>query len=117
MTVFYTLDADGDHIPERADILQAETEEAALAAMKRYYAGPNSDFKVTGFRRGRFGDCWIKCNNRAAVDANREKWEAEAGGLYIAEPGQHPGGRSWWITPASDVLVPVVHEKLGGRDA
>lgn len=106
MTVYYTLGADAHKIPEGAAISAAASEAEALAAMKASYEG--SDLRVTGLERGDFGDCWVKAHNlsQSLLDTLRD----EAGELCVQGPGQHPGIHCYWITPASDVFVPILEE-------
>lgn len=108
MTVFYTLDADGDRIPERADICKAASKQEALAAMRRRYEG--ADFEVVDLEPGRFGDCWLKVYDRKTLDLKERDWADEAGALMVQAPGEHPGGQAYWVTPCADVFVPVLRE-------
>jgi hypothetical protein len=56
------------------------------------------------FCDGDFGDCWIKVHT-APGDFERYFWPFTQEQLIIAAPGQHPGGRTWWIMPSPAVLV------------
>jgi len=106
MTVYYTLDADGDRIAERASILKADTMQEALDACRASYRG--SDFDVMELEVGWFKDCWIKVLDRSTLDYRLAEWTEEAGDLYVENPGQNPGGKAWWITPTAEILVPVL---------
>lgn len=107
--IYYTYDADGVRIEERAQIRRAETREEALGETRRYYE--RSDFDVVDLERGSFGDCWIKCASISTVELYRKDWEAEAGPLIVQEPGSHPGGRAWWVSPSAEIMVPVLRER------
>lgn len=108
MTVYFTTDADGHKIAERADIRRADSQEAALEALRGYYSG--SDFAVVSLEAGSFGDAWLRFSEAPGA-SDMARLEREAGALSIQEPGQHPGGRQWWIEPASTVFVPVLRER------
>lgn len=108
MTVYFTTDADEGRIPERADISKAATMEEALEACRAAYTG--SDFEVVELEAGHFGDCWIKVHDRRTLEAKVGEWTDEAGELIVQEPGSHPGGKAFWLTPAADVYVPVLRE-------
>ena len=105
MSVYFTSDADAHKIAERADIREAATEAEALAELRRGFM--DGDFEVAGMERGSFSDCWVKFVNRPTPD-DLARLEREAGPLHVAAPGTHPGGRFWWITPASVIFVPVL---------
>lgn len=93
--VFYTLDCDIDF---------NISVDAAL-----YKCEPNVD-NIVGWDSGRFGDCWIKINDKEMISFLDEKEEY---GMYagvecrVRHPGNHPGGNSYWLTPVGEVLCPI----------
>lgn len=111
MTKFYaTIDTDGEGcISENADIFAFDTREAAEAYLRRGFDPADLDENgwTIGIEEGRFSDCWIKSSTEPAEDAG---WIAPFAmdDLYVARPGQHPGGNRFWTTPRANVLVAVV---------
>lgn len=111
MTIFATTDADGSHISQNADIFAFETEREARAYLLKGYDPTDWNLDTAEIGEGGFGDCWIKVNSAPS----------EHDGLFVAglcdfapfaehqlniqAPGQHPGGRAWWIEPTAPVLV------------
>lgn len=49
-----------------------------------------------------WGDCWVKLYNKPALDQYGRIW---LDGVYcnVRSPGQHPGGKTWWLTPVFKV--------------
>lgn len=106
MTKFYaTLDADQTDIQENAYIAVFDTREDAEEYLRSQVDPAEWSVEIEG---GSFGDCWIKCHNepvdRYSVDIAPFAFED----LIIRAPGQHPGGRQWWIEPRVEVLVAVL---------
>ena len=60
-----------------------------------------------------YGDAWIKSISRPTIGCH---WIApfSYNQLRIERPGQHPGGKFYWITPVVDVLVLGEIQEIGG---
>jgi len=103
--MFYaTLDTEADRISQNAYIAAFATRDEAVAYLLSRYDATEWDHASAEIGVGRYGDCWIKVHS---VPGDAEPYFAPfaADDLYIARPGQHPGGRAWWIEPRPEVLV------------
>lgn len=114
MTIYLTFDAEGCHIAKCAEISSHRDMDAALAAARNVYA--YSDFEVAGLEPGSFGDCWIKLYSDPRTDDGKiaphiDTRPFTAQEMMVLAPGQHPGGRAWWIEPGVTVYVPILREK------
>lgn len=111
MNKFYaTSDShESDRIRENATIHAFNTRADAEKYLRRHYG---SDEWVVTFTTGRFSDCWIKCL-RDPTDGHVDTSPFELDDCDILRPGQHPGGRMWWIEPKAEILVANPY-KLGG---
>lgn len=105
--MFYaTQDASGHEIADSAEIKAFETLEQAEAWLLSAYDPDDFDHAMAVIEQGEFSDCWLKLYRRpdeallASVGA-----PFDSDGLSVQEPGSHPGGRDWWVTPFADVLV------------
>jgi hypothetical protein len=96
-------------IDKSADILAF----ASYAEAERYLKDGLSpeDFDLSEARviAGRFPDCWQKWYG-TKPDLSSEAdllcfAPFSADNLRVQEPGTHPGGNAWWITPIPNVLV------------
>lgn len=63
---------------------------------------------------GNFGDCWIKVRQIPVTDSHGKLKSGlcdfnpfNASQLSVRGPGQHHGGKQWWVEPLLDVLVVV----------
>lgn len=87
---------------------RAEAEEFLLSPYKR---GGGWDLDSAKIGTGRYGDCWIKTFDEPKIDGSQlvaglcDFAPFSANDLRIERPGQHPGGRRYWVTPQPDVLV------------
>lgn len=107
-TKFYaTIDSEYGHISEDADIFAFDTRDEAEAYLRAGYDAEDWSVEIDD---GLFGDCWIKLHREPSDD---EPFFAPftADDLIVQRPGQHPGGRVWWISPRVDVLVAKVSPK------
>lgn len=50
---------------------------------------------------GDFTDCWVKTAREPELDDGM----FDGIPVDVRGPGQHPGGREWWITPSVNVFV------------
>lgn len=94
----YTLD-----INENCDIHLGNLDEA-----KRGF-NENSDCQIIGWEVADmtdFGDCWVKIWEKPDLDTNGC---AEIDGIKckVQNPGTHPGGNCYWLTPSDDVYIPI----------
>jgi len=110
--MFYaTVDNDGDRINDSADIVAFETEAQAREWLVDFYDRADWKRETAVIEPGRFGDCWIKTYSEPKTEKGKlivGAFDCEPFGveqLYIASPGQHPGGRVWWISPRVEVLA------------
>jgi hypothetical protein len=107
MTMYYaTHYSENGKIDQGADISAFPTEQEARDWLLKAFEG--SGLQEDGFEivieTGSYGDCWIKYS-RAPEDHDRWVTPFALDDLYVAAPGQHPGGKIYWITPRPDVLV------------
>jgi hypothetical protein len=105
MPKFYaTHDSDGLYITENANIVAFNNRDAAVAYLLQSYDPKWWDHASAVVEPGSFGDCWIKSQKPPAVG---ESWITpfSRSQLRVERPGQHPGGKRYWTTPAVDVLV------------
>lgn len=104
MTVYATIENENGYISEDAAIFPFGTEADARAYLLRGFDESDWDLSSAVIESGRFSDCWVKCLNKPRLDDPAfEPFGPQD--LYVASPGEHPGGRMWWITPRVDVLV------------
>lgn len=104
-TFYFTANSDGDRIVLNAEIdaIEADTLEQAGAKFLATFAR----HEYTGtFVEGRFSDCWIKASRKPDRE-DLESWCAPLAPdqVIVCEPGTHPGGKAWWITPSVTVWV------------
>lgn len=100
--MFYaTHDSEDFHIDQNAHIAKFETRDAAEEYLRSAYDPSEWTVEIeTGF----FGDCWIKTMNAPKIGDSFLSPFSYAQ-LSIRAPGQHPGGKQYWIEPRSDVLI------------
>lgn len=103
--MFYaTTDADDGWISQNAAIVAFETEAAAREWLLRGYDAVDWNLETAVIEPGGFGDCWIKTIVEPGEDERFfEPFTRDQ--LIIQRPGQHPGGKAWWIEPSEPVLV------------
>ena len=115
MTKFYaTQDFDGHHIEENAEIAvfdsRAEAETYITAACHL------EDGWTVAIEEGNFSDCWIKSHRKPSVGDHMLK-PFTFTDVYVARPGQHPGGNVYWVTPSREILVAVVDAPMDDDSA
>jgi len=102
--IYATTDNDCARISDNAAICAFKTEAEARAYLLSGYDAADWDHAAAVIEPGHFGDAWYKFYSWRPGDEERfAPFTAEQ--LYIQRPGQHPGGRAWWITPRPEVLV------------
>lgn len=105
MTKFYaTLDFD-ETIAENAHVEAFDTRAAAEAYLRAPFS---ADEWTVGIDDGRFSDCWIKLYSAPDFTLVRDFEPFGADDLIVRAPGQHPGGRQWWIEPRAEILVAIL---------
>ena len=105
MPVYATLDADTDgSIHLNADIYRFGSVIEARAWLLAPYDPAEWNLAAAKIGPGRFGDCWIRTIDPVRVGASLLNPFTYTQ-VRVARPGQHPGGRDYWVTPAVDVLT------------
>lgn len=105
MTKFYaTIDAEEGTINQNADIVSFDTRAEAEAYLRSGYDATEWAVEI---EEGRFGDCWIKCHSEPKDAYSVDVAPFVLEDLTVRAPGQHPGGRQWWLEPQAEVLVAV----------
>lgn len=108
MTIFATIDNEGAFINENADIIAFETIEAAREYLLRSYDATEWDRETATIEAAEIGDCWVRFWSEPTSEQLEEvarKNGMKADDLHIDRPGQHPGGKVWWVSPRVEVLV------------
>ena len=111
MTIYATKDSDGGRISENATILAFASEQEARAYLLKGYDAADWDMASAEIGAGCYGDCWVKVHSAPHVDRDEliaglfDGAPFTADQLAVQAPGQHPGGRAWWIEPTEEVLV------------
>ena len=100
--MFYaTHDSEDGCISQNAHIAKFATRAEAEAYLRNGFDPAEWEVEVED---GSFGDCWVKFHNAPRVgDTALAPFSYPQ--LSILRPGQHPGGKQFWITPRSEVLV------------
>lgn len=102
MTQFYaTRDSEDGCISQEAHIVKFATRAAAEEYLRAGYDPAEWSVDV---QNGSFGDCWIKAVNAPKV-GDHFIAPFSYTQLVVVRPGQHPGGRQFWIEPRCEVLV------------
>lgn len=105
--MFYaTNDSEDGHINQDAYIAKFETLAEAEAYLRSGY--DPSEWTVE-IEAGFFGDCWIKTMNAPKIGDNFLSPFSYTQ-LSVRAPGQHPGGKQFWIEPCVDVLIAIPRE-------
>lgn len=106
--IYATRDADDGKISRVATIQKFATIEAAREWLLSPYDASEWDVSSAVIEPGGYGDCWMKWAKAPRV-GNPGSGDGYAPFTYrqlsVQAPGEHPGGRFWWITPLVDVLV------------
>ena len=111
MTVYATRDADDDRIKKNATIRAFASEQEALDYLLKGYDAADWKLESAALGTGTFGDYWMVVHSEPHVDDDKLIAGAcdcspfAADQLYVLGPGEHPGGRAWWIEPAEAVLT------------
>ena len=120
---YYTLDelqptgqACGDEA--EMDIRWAESLEQAIRKIMAHHASTLAqnleDDEVTALRLSittvSWGDCWHITSNAKEADELRNHGECGVG-VYVQDPGSHPGGNQFWVTPDQDVHGLCIEEE------
>lgn len=120
--MFYaTHDADDGRISQNAHIVAFETAEQAREYLLSPFDGADWNRETVEIGAGRYGDCWVKLHSAPQIEGSRlicglfDGSPFTADQLAVQAPGQHPGGRAWWIEPTPEVLV-VEYIKATGDD-
>lgn len=99
-------------IDVNADIYAFDTREEAESFLLDPRDLSDNELEYLEFKieTGRFSDCWRKyCTEPTPNSSFLDPFDFDD--LYIAKPGEHPGGNVYWITPRPDVLVVVLRPK------
>lgn len=99
--VYVTLDHDDLRIAENATIYAMPDMDAALAWAKAHWKG--WDTSNAYLTPGRFGDAWLRTYSPATVSGKIGPFDLDD--VSILPPGQHPGGRAYWVQPTQDVYI------------
>lgn len=107
--IYATQDSNDGSITENADISKFATRAEAEAFLIQ---GLDLEEWEISFEFGRFSDCWIKSHSAPKVG---DHWLSpfSRAAVNVAKPGQHPGGKRYWITPQADILVAVLRPIYG----
>ena len=111
MTIYATADAEGGHISQNATIHAFASEREARAYLLDGYDAADWRLETAEIGAGTFGDCWIKVHSAPRIVGDKlfaglfgcTPFKADQ--LIVRSPGEHPGGRAWWIEPSDEVLV------------
>jgi hypothetical protein len=109
--LYATTDSDAGRIEKDASIFAFDTMDEVRDYLLRGYDAAEWDLDTAEIGAGDFSDCWIKALNAPAEEDGKLIVGAcdcapfTAAQLTVRGPGQHPGGRAWWIEPTEPVLV------------
>jgi hypothetical protein len=107
--IYATQDYYGDRIEHDAFIACFDTEAEAREYLLAPYRHDDWDISTAEIAPGRFSDCWIKTHYKPQIEAGLYDCAPfSPDELSVRGPGEHPGGRQWWITPTPDVLVVAI---------
>lgn len=104
MPIYATQDYDGDRIERDAAVVKFDTLADATAWLLKSWHADEWDRATAVIAPGQFSDAWLKRMARPRV-AGRGFEPFSYTQLQIQSPGEHPGGRQYWVTPWPDVLV------------
>lgn len=116
MTIYYSLSADSDFVVPKNEIFyQSENFEQASEQ-----ASQISGLVVIGWEKGSFVDCWLKLQKKPepegiafgnCINLYQDGYASvDDVKCYVSPPGEHPGGREWWLTPVEPIYCPVYAE-------
>lgn len=109
--IYATRDAEDGTISENAHIQAFATEDEARRWLLAGFDDSEWDLAGAEFGDGRCDDCWIKVHSKPEIEGDRlvagicDFSPFLADELIVQAPGQHPGGRAWWIQPSPPVMV------------
>ena len=109
--IYATHESEEGRIMENATIYAFENEAAAREYLLTTYDAAEWDRESATIEPGRFADAWIRTYSKPHIEGEKlisglcdfEPFYASL--LWVTAPGQHPGGKAWWVTPSPDVLV------------
>jgi hypothetical protein len=110
-TVYATADSDDGRIAVNATIASFRSADEASAYLLSAYDPREWDHSTAEVGPGRYGDYWMCAHSTPRAEHGQlivglsDCAPFNADQLNVAAPGQHPGGKTWWITPSVDVLV------------
>lgn len=115
MTTYATLDSESYTIRENATIRAFETRDDAEAYLRDAYAeflrdaAADDEPLALTIEPGQYSDCWIKSHD-VPTPERMEMWCEPFGpdDLIVRRPGEHPGGKRYWIEPSPEVLVAII---------
>lgn len=108
--IYASMDSDDGHIAENAYIQAFDTVEEARAWLSSPFDRDGGwDVATLQIGEGRYHDCWVSTHTEPDL---KQHYFAPftPDQLRVQRPGQHPGGKAWWIEPSEEVLV-VTHIK------
>lgn len=109
MTYYATTNNEGQYITEGAHIARFETEAEAIAYVMDAASSLTEDHTID-IAHGSYGDCWVKLPHNPRVgDTAISPFSRNQ--LVVQGPGQHPGGRAYWVTPRANVIIAVATPK------
>lgn len=101
---YYTAWSDGTRIDREARIHWAGSKPEMLARLQERCG----DLKVIGVEPGDFGDCYSKHVGIPDLERLAEAIPlATPDDFTVRAPGQHPGGKLYWVDFYPTVYVPV----------
>ena len=106
--MFYaTTDAEDGRILQDAHVAAFDTLDDAREYLLRAFDPAEWDMSAITLEPGRYGDCWIKTINEPRADISDDRWLSpfSLADVSVQRPGQHPGGKFYWITPDLEVLT------------
>lgn len=105
MTAFlYTLDSDLHNIETNAGILLADD----MDTLTKDINSQSEGVEIVKWVEGSFPDCWVKQPYPPEIEDDANGWTKVDGILcHVQEPGTHPGGKVWRLTPVATVMVPI----------
>jgi len=108
--IYYaTLDSEAGHIEEDAHIASFKTYQDSVLYLAHKAIDYLEPGEVMTYEAGDFSDCWIKSIPNPENGCLQE-WDGNpfsVDDMMIQRPGDHPGGKVYWVTPRHTVLVRV----------
>lgn len=116
--IFCTIDNDGEYLNEDAHISAFDSIEDAKAHLLQSYDPAEWNHATAEFDEwASVSDCWIKTTINPHDDENSDIFAPlTRDQVSIQDPGQHPGGNVWWISPRVPVLVLTNINEMEGEE-